>query len=217
MRNSRGWREQGDRPAAKESAGSVVRLFIILSLCDCDLWVPLWKESNKRGKRAEDRVRNRGSDTEREAVSLKKITEWEQSPPVQSRCQTVCRPPSTGLWDRPSLVKPSDSTGRAAVHWFSVLLLTAQMRDKQIPLFIYTWSTCVYHSCLLAFCVRVVFWWSPMTAIVLHGHHLLKFEASGRWWPSWGVLGACQNEYFFKRQLHFIPLIVQDCTWCLFL
>ncbi|CAB1420621.1 unnamed protein product [Pleuronectes platessa] len=58
----------------------------------------------------------------------------------ESRCQTVCRPPSTGLWDRPSLVKPTDSPGRTAVHRSSALLRAAQMWDKQIPLFVYTWS-----------------------------------------------------------------------------
>lgn len=32
MRKRRGWRERGDGPSAKESAGSVLELFIILSL-----------------------------------------------------------------------------------------------------------------------------------------------------------------------------------------
>lgn len=83
--------------------------------------------------------------------------------------------PSTGLWDRPSLVKPTDSMRRTAVHRSSALPLTAEMWDRQTPLFVYTWSLCTYCACLLAFCVRVVFWWSPMAAIVLHGHHILKF------------------------------------------
>lgn len=72
----------------------------------------------------------------------------------------------------PSLVKPTDSTGRTAVHRCSAPTLTAQMWDKQIPLFVYTWSLCTYRACLLAFCVRVVFSQSPMTGIVLRGHRI---------------------------------------------
>lgn len=126
----------------------------------------------------------------------------------------MCRPPSVGLWDRPSLVKPTDSTGRTAVHRSSALPLTAQMWDKQIPLFVYTWSLCMYCACLLAFCVRVVFRWSPMTAIVLHGHRFLKFWRLAADGPP-EVLWVHATMSIFKRQLHFSPLIEQDCTWCL--
>lgn len=122
--------------------------------------------------------------------------------------------PSTGLWDSPSLVKPTDSTRRTAVHRSSALPLTAQMWDKQIPLFVYTWSLYMCCACLLAFCVCVVFWWSPMTTIVLHGHHFLKFLHLAADGPP-EVLGVHATMSIFKRLSHFRPLSEQDCTWCL--
>lgn len=50
---------------------------------------------------------------------------------MQSRCQTAYRPPSAGLWEGPRLVKPTDGTGRAAVHRSWPLLMAAQMWDRQ--------------------------------------------------------------------------------------
>lgn len=68
-------------------------------------------------------------------------------------------------------MKLTDSTGRAAVHRSSALLIASQMWDTQTERCVYTWSSCMFRACLLAFCVRVVFCLSPMAAIVLHGHH----------------------------------------------
>ncbi|KAI4830907.1 hypothetical protein KUCAC02_002508, partial [Chaenocephalus aceratus] len=59
-----------------------------------------------------------------------------------SRCQTVRRPPSEGLWDRPSPVKPTDSTGRTAVHRSSALPLAAQI-PSVLPLFHTSGLNCV--------------------------------------------------------------------------
>lgn len=112
---------------------------------DCDLWAPPWREREKKGKSGTYRDRNRWRDTKKETLRV----EW--SPPVPSRCQTVCRPPSAGLWEGPSLVKPTDSAGRAAVHRSSVLLLAAQLWHKQILHCVYTGSLCMWHACLLTF------------------------------------------------------------------
>lgn len=81
-----------------------------------------------------------------------------------------------------------------------VLSSAALMWDKRIPLFVYTWSLCTYCACLLAFCVRVfLLLWSPMTDIVLHGHHLKKkVLATGSWWLS-EVLWAHATVHIFKR------------------
>lgn len=106
---------------------------------------------------------------------LENIREWEWLPPVQSRCQIACRLPSAGLWEGPRLVKPTDGTGRAAVHRSPALLMAAQMWDKQIEHCVWTWSSCTFHAYLLAFCGRVVFRLSPVAAIVLRGHLFFFF------------------------------------------
>lgn len=115
--------------------------------------------------------------------------------------------PSTGLWDSPRLVKPTDSTRRTAVHRSSALPLTAQMWDKQIPLFVYTWSLYMCCACLLAFCVRVVFWWSPMTP---HCSLWSSFLEVFCIWQLMALLRCCgcTPQWAFLRDGHIFGLLV---------
>lgn len=55
--------------------------------------------------------------------------------------QMSARPPGAGLWEGPSLVKPTDGTGTAAVHRSWAPLSAAQMWDRQTESCVYTWSS----------------------------------------------------------------------------
>lgn len=118
-------------------------------------------------------------------------------------CAGLC---STGLWDRPSLVKPTDSTRRTAVHRSSALPLTAQMWDKQIPLFVYTWSLWLYCACLLAFCVRVVFdgppWQSLFCMVIIFWSFCI--------WQLMALLRSygCTPQWAFLRDSRIFGLLV---------
>lgn len=197
------WSELGDSPAAKESAGTLGEMFIILSLAavTCGPF-------GERKEKSEAKVGLSGMRDEIER-------QWEWGLGNGKDPSLLCSPDVSlcaGLWDRPSLVKPTDSTRRTAVHRSLAPPLTAQMWDRQIPLFVYTWSFCMYCAYLLAFRVRVVFHslpWQPLFCMVMVFWSFCIWQLM-----TLEVLWVHATMSMFKRLFHFRPLYEQDCTWC---
>lgn len=166
--------ERRMKGARGESAGSAVKLFIILSPCDCDLWAPLWKRREMRG---EDKVGLAEAEIdgvireERQEVRKHQRMGMIASCAVQmSDCVQAshCRPLGGS--------QPGEAHRRHGESSCTQVLGSADrspdvgQTDRALCL-----NMVLFRACLLAFCVRVVFCLSPMAAIVLHGHHFFHF------------------------------------------
>lgn len=216
VRNSRGWREQGDSPAAKESAGSVVGLFIILSLVTATCGPLYGRREKKRGKREEDWVRNRWSDTEREAVSLKKNQNGNDHLLCSPDVRLCAGLPVQAFGTGPAWWSPLTAQGEQLCTGSQ--FCCSQLRcgtNRYRSLFTHGQRVCIMLVYLLS--VYVLFLddlpWQLLFCMVIIFWSLKRLADDGP--PE--VLWVHATMSIFKRQLHFIPLIGQDCTWCLFL
>lgn len=206
MRKRR-WREQGDIPAAKESAGSVVELFIIPS--------PVSATCGPFGERMEERW-------ERVGVTETEM-EWDREDQGMGMIPPSC------VVQMPDCVQasPVQAFGTVPAWWClptaqgeqlctGPQLCRSQLRcgtNRYRSLFSHGLYVCVVLVYLLSVYV-LFFWWSPMTSIVPHGHHFLKFLHLAADGPP-EVLWVHATMSIFKRLSHFRPLSEQECTWCL--